>query len=198
MLGLIQGLTEPLPVSSQGVVTVVNAWLFDATLADAASFSLWLHLGTALSVIFAFRQDVTAVLRDAVSRPTKPTPSVSFLIIATVVSAPPRTPRAGRAVRVLRPDRHGGHGICRYHDARHGFAPAAETVRRNTHPRGRHLAGRSGDRSRTGIRCAARSEPVRAYSIHAALAKGRPVRDTGPELPAQRPGQLGSRASTER
>ena len=88
LLGLIQGLAEPLPVSSQGVVTIVNAWLFDTTLADAAAFSLWLHLGTALSVIVAFRRDVTAVLRDTLSRPIKPTPGVNFLVIATVVSAP--------------------------------------------------------------------------------------------------------------
>ena len=88
LLGLVQGLAEPLPVSSQGVVTIVNAWLFDANLADAAAFSLWLHLGTALSVIIALRRDVTAVLRDALSRPVKPTPGVNFLVIATVVSAP--------------------------------------------------------------------------------------------------------------
>ena len=88
LLGLIQGLAEPLPVSSQGVVTVVNAWLFDATLTDAAAFSLWLHMGTAFSIIAAFRRDVTVILRDTLSHPTKPTPAVSFLVIATVVSAP--------------------------------------------------------------------------------------------------------------
>ncbi len=88
LLGLIQGLTEPLPVSSQGIVTVVNAWLFDETIADAAAFSLWLHLGTALSVVVAFRRDLTVMLRDTLSRPTKPAPPVIFLIVATVVSAP--------------------------------------------------------------------------------------------------------------
>ena len=88
LLGLIQGLTEPLPVSSQGVVTVVNAWLFDATLTDSVSFSLWLHMGTTLSVVVAFRRDVAAVFRDTLSRPTRPTATVKFLVIATVVSAP--------------------------------------------------------------------------------------------------------------
>ena len=88
LLGLIQGLAEPLPVSSQGVVTVVYAWLFDATLTDSVAFSLWLHMGTAFSVVAAFRRDVTDLLRDTLSRPTRPTATVNFLVIATVVSAP--------------------------------------------------------------------------------------------------------------
>ena len=88
LLGLIQGLAEPLPVSSQGLVTVVNTWLFDESLADAAAFSLWLHLGTALSVAIAFRRDAASLIRDTVRRPTRPTPTMVFLIIATVVSAP--------------------------------------------------------------------------------------------------------------
>ena len=118
LLGLIQGLTEPLPVSSQGIVTIANSWFFDETLADAAAFSLWLHLGTAFSIVVALRRDVTAVLSDALSRPVKPTPAVSFLVIATVVSAPlglvaliglfEFSDRIGAAAM----------GCCRHHDAR--------------------------------------------------------------------------------
>ena len=88
LLGLIQGLAEPLPVSSQGLVTVVNARLFDECLADAAAFSLWLHLGTALSVLIAFRGDVTSLISGTLRRPTRPTPAMAFLVLATVVSAP--------------------------------------------------------------------------------------------------------------
>ena len=64
LLGLIQGLTEWLPVSSEGVLTAVQSLAFGDSLADAVNFSLWLHIGTALSALTAFRADVWNVLRD--------------------------------------------------------------------------------------------------------------------------------------
>ena len=67
LLGLIQGLAEWLPVSSEGVVTAVYSLVFGADLPDAVNFSLWLHLGTALSALAAFRSDVWDVLRDIAS-----------------------------------------------------------------------------------------------------------------------------------
>ena len=67
LLGLIQGLAEWLPVSSEGVLTVVQSFAFGAPLPEAVNFSLWLHLGTVLSALAAFRSDVWDVLRDIAS-----------------------------------------------------------------------------------------------------------------------------------
>ena len=67
LLGLIQGLAEWLPVSSEGVVTAVYSLVFGADLPDAVNFSLWLHLGTVLSALAAFRSDVWDILRDIAS-----------------------------------------------------------------------------------------------------------------------------------
>lgn len=88
LLGLIQGLAEWLPVSSEGVVTAVYSLVFGADLPDAVNFSLWLHLGTALSALAAFRSDVWDVLRDIAGRPTSPSPVTAYLILATLSSAP--------------------------------------------------------------------------------------------------------------
>ena len=68
LLGLIQGLAEWLPVSSEGVVTAVYSLVFGADLPDAVNFSLWLHLGTALSALAAFRSDVCRMLVARYSR----------------------------------------------------------------------------------------------------------------------------------
>ncbi len=88
LLGLIQGLVEWLPVSSEGVLTAVQSFAFGAPLPDAVNFSLWLHLGTVLSALAAFRSDVWDVLRDIARRPTSPSPMTAYLILATLSSAP--------------------------------------------------------------------------------------------------------------
>ena len=88
LLGLIQGLAEWLPVSSEGVLTAVQSLAFGESLPEAVNFSLWLHIGTALSVLAAFRTDVWDVLRDVVSRPTAPSSMTAYLVIATISSAP--------------------------------------------------------------------------------------------------------------
>ena len=88
LLGLIQGLAEWLPVSSEGVLTAVQSFAFGAPLPDAVNFSLWLHLGTVLSALAAFRSDVWDVLRDIARRPTSPSPMTAYLILATLSGAP--------------------------------------------------------------------------------------------------------------
>ncbi len=88
LLGLIQGLAEWLPVSSEGVVTAVHSLAFSGSMTDSVNFSLWLHLGTMLSAIAAFRADVWNILRDLLRRPTAPSPMTAYLAIATLSSAP--------------------------------------------------------------------------------------------------------------
>lgn len=89
LLGLAQGLAEWLPVSSEGIVAAVHSLAFDADLKAAVSFSLWLHLGTALAAVAALRRDIGNLLRDAAAPPRRPTPMLVFLVVATAASAPP-------------------------------------------------------------------------------------------------------------
>ena len=88
LLGLIQGVVEWLPVSSEGVVATAHTLFFQSSLAESVSFSLWLHLGTALSALSALRGDAADAVRGAIGRPLRPTPMVVFLTAATLVSAP--------------------------------------------------------------------------------------------------------------
>ncbi len=88
LLGLIQGVAEWLPVSSEGMVTLVHSLVFDSSLSDAVGFSLWLHLGTSLSAFAAFRGEVAVIVRDAVRSPMRPSPVVVFLVLGTAISMP--------------------------------------------------------------------------------------------------------------
>ena len=88
LLGLVQGVAEWLPVSSEGVVAAIQTLAFGADMADAVAFSLWLHLGTALAALAALRKDAAEIARNAMRRPTRLTAATAFLAVATAVSAP--------------------------------------------------------------------------------------------------------------
>jgi len=62
LLGVIQGLTEFLPVSSSGHLVLFQQWLPVA--GDALVFDLTLHLGTLLPVLYVYRSDVAAMVAD--------------------------------------------------------------------------------------------------------------------------------------
>ena len=88
LLGLVQGVVEWLPVSSEGIVAAVYSLAFGADLPAAVSFSLWLHFGTALSAVAALRRDIGGLLREAAANPRRPGPMAGFLAVATAASAP--------------------------------------------------------------------------------------------------------------
>jgi undecaprenyl-diphosphatase len=61
VLGLVQGLTEFLPVSSSGHLEIGKA-LFGSTEEDL-TFSVVVHAATALSTLFVFRNDIASLIR---------------------------------------------------------------------------------------------------------------------------------------
>lgn len=87
VLGIVQGATEWLPVSSQGSVTAVASLLFDMGLAEAIAFGLWLHLGTTVAATIAFRRELLNIAREALSDPMHASPLLRFLVIGTLFSA---------------------------------------------------------------------------------------------------------------
>jgi undecaprenyl-diphosphatase len=96
ILGVVQGLTEFLPVSSSGHLLIVP-WLFgwDSLESDSVkkSFDVALHLGTLLAVVSYFRSDlvgyvcggVTAVVRR--DRPVTEEGRIAWLLVLSAVPA---------------------------------------------------------------------------------------------------------------
>jgi len=61
ILGIVQGLTEPLPVSSSAHLVIVPAWIPDFK-PPTVLFDVILHLGTLISVIFFLRREILAIV----------------------------------------------------------------------------------------------------------------------------------------
>ena len=86
LLGLVQGLTEFLPVSSSGHLEIVKA-LFGLELSgnESLTFDVVVHLGTALSTIVVFRKEigeiVAGLLKFAWNDETK---FASFILLSMV------------------------------------------------------------------------------------------------------------------
>jgi undecaprenyl-diphosphatase len=85
LLGLIQGVTEWLPISSSGWTTLAAGGM-DISADDALALAFFLHFGTLLAVLVRLRVDVKDVL---VALPRFRTdPLVRFLLVTTLISLP--------------------------------------------------------------------------------------------------------------
>lgn len=67
VLGIIQGLTEFLPISSSGHLIVARD-LFDWQFADDLTFDVALHLGTTAAVLVFFRNEWSYMIRGGIAR----------------------------------------------------------------------------------------------------------------------------------
>ncbi len=66
ILGIVQGLTEFLPISSSGHLVIFETW-FALDAEKLRSFDVVLHVGTLLAIFMYFRKDFIRIIRDMLS-----------------------------------------------------------------------------------------------------------------------------------
>ena len=86
LLGVLQGVFEWLPVSSEGMIVLVRSLVFEGEVAEGIEYALWLHVGTAPAALVAFRTEAADILRGVLTKPTRPSALTAFMFISTVVS----------------------------------------------------------------------------------------------------------------
>lgn len=88
ILGIVQGLTEFLPVSSSGHLELGKAILGDKSLpSDSLLFTVVLHFATALSTIVVFRKDILHILKGLFSLQWNDDKKFATKIIISMVPA---------------------------------------------------------------------------------------------------------------
>ncbi|MBU0553781.1 undecaprenyl-diphosphate phosphatase [Myxococcota bacterium] len=85
LLGLIQALTEFLPVSSSGHLVLASR-LLNARLENGVAFEIAVHFGTLLSVTWLLRREVWGLMKDlgGLLRKRRPSPTLLYLALASL------------------------------------------------------------------------------------------------------------------
>lgn len=88
VLGLIQGLTEFLPVSSSGHLELAKAMFGDNTLPqESLTFTVVLHFATALSTMVIFRKEIFEILQGLLQFKWNESTQFSIKIILSMIPA---------------------------------------------------------------------------------------------------------------
>jgi len=80
ILGIIQGVTEWLPISSSGVLTLVSLHFFGNGLASSLSIAVFLHLGTFLAALVYFWKDIIFILKGGDKK------VFNYLLLSTIIT----------------------------------------------------------------------------------------------------------------
>lgn len=86
ILGIIQGLTEFLPVSSSGHLELAKAVLgSDVAAGESMLFTIALHAATALSTVVVFREDIMRILRGLITPTWNGEKKFSLMIVLSMI-----------------------------------------------------------------------------------------------------------------
>ena len=86
LLGLIQGLTEFLPVSSSGHIQLGEA-LLNVQNTDSLSFTIMVHAATMLSTVVVFHKDIAAILLGLVKRESQELRFAGYIVLSLIPAA---------------------------------------------------------------------------------------------------------------
>ena len=86
IIGLVQGVLEWLPVSSEGAVWLTINQLQDISFETGVKYALFVHLATAPSAILVFRKQIFDMIRNLIFKPSRPDSVTVFFAISFVVS----------------------------------------------------------------------------------------------------------------
>ena len=88
VLGIVQGLTEFLPVSSSGHLEIAKAILGDTSLAEESKLmTIVLHFATAVATMWVFRADIAEILRGLFSGRAEEVRFAGKIIVSMVPAA---------------------------------------------------------------------------------------------------------------
>ena len=86
VLGIVQGLTEFLPVSSSGHIELVKS-IFGAEIKEGLLFTIVLHGATALSTVVVFRKDLMEIIRGVLKFKWNDETRYAWFVVISMIPA---------------------------------------------------------------------------------------------------------------
>ncbi len=88
VLGLVQGVSEWLPISSKTQVILVSTYFFNLDFAEAYALGLFMEIGTFFAALWYFRVEAWRVLKALVGRGDEESRlMLKFLVVVTLITA---------------------------------------------------------------------------------------------------------------
>jgi undecaprenyl-diphosphatase len=85
IIGLLQGIIEWLPISSEGNLMLLSITVFGIEPLEALQYSIFLHLGTGIAALLYFRNDVIAILKGNELHSEKLRMNLTFITIISSI-----------------------------------------------------------------------------------------------------------------
>ncbi len=85
LFGVLQGLTEFLPVSSSGHLTLFQ--YFSESLNDNLSLNVAVHIGTLLTILIFYRADIKQIVRGVLQKDKEAISMTTLIVVASIPTA---------------------------------------------------------------------------------------------------------------
>ena len=79
LLGIVQGVTEFLPISSSGHLVIIQKFL--GVVNSGSEFEILVHIGTLGSILVVFFNEIRLIIQNIMSKTQK---YISFIILGTI------------------------------------------------------------------------------------------------------------------
>lgn len=85
ILGIVQGISEWLPISSKTQVLIVSTYLFNLSFSDAYAFGLFMEIGTILAAVIYFRKELWSLIQVLARQGDKESKTLfKYVLVCTV------------------------------------------------------------------------------------------------------------------
>ncbi len=87
IVGIVQGVSEWLPISSKTQVLLASSYLFNLSYSEAYTFGLFMEIGTVFAAIIYFRKEVWSLIRVLLLKGTEYEKKLfTYVFVCTIIT----------------------------------------------------------------------------------------------------------------